>query len=104
MRIFNTERSSLLLAPCAPSASWLPESAPVAILAAERTVASQEHQAQIQAELAALSTDGSYGTTESGKRSGSSMCTTGFVDGNGTDKAKQMVLSARGVPPRGRPV
>jgi hypothetical protein len=96
MRIFNTERPSLLLAACAPSVSWLPESAsalsaPVAILAAERAPASQVHQAQNQAELAALSIDGSYGTT-------------GFVGGNGTDKAKKMALSASGVPPRGRPV
>jgi hypothetical protein len=91
MRIFNTERPSLLLAACAPSVSWLLESAPVAILAAERAPASQVHQAQDQAELAALSIDGSYGTT-------------GFVGGNGTDKAKKMALSASGVPPRGRPV
>ena len=94
MRIFNTERPSLLLAACAPSVSWLPESAPVAILAAERAPASQVHQAQIQAELAALSIDGSYGTT------------TGFVGGNGKSAgaAKRMADSASGVPPRGRPV
>jgi hypothetical protein len=100
MRIFNTERPSLLLAACAPSVSWLPgsasasvQSAPVAVLAAERAPASQVHQAQIQAELAALSIDGSYGTT-------------GFVGGNGKSAgaAKRMTDNASGVPPRGRPV
>lgn len=100
MRIFNTERpSSLLLAACAPSVSWLPgsasasvQSAPVAVLAAERASVSQVHQAQIQAELAALSTDESYGTI-------------GFGGGNGTAiAAKRLTDMASGVPPRGRPV
>ena len=95
MEIYTMQRPSLLLAAvCAPSASWLSESAPVAILAAERAPASQVHQAQIQAELAALSTDGSYGNT------------TGFGGGNGkpAGAAKRMTDSASGVPPRGRPV
>jgi hypothetical protein len=86
---YTIERpSTLLSAVCAPSASWLPESAPVALLAAERAPASQAHQVQIQAELVRTlaDVDGSYGST-------------GFVGSNGSAKR-----GASGVPPRGRPV
>ena len=86
------ERPSMLLsAACAPSAAWLPESAPVAILAAERAPVSQAHQVQIQAELVRtlVDVDGSYGTT-------------GFVGSNGT--SKRVTDGVSGVPPRGRPV
>jgi hypothetical protein len=83
--------STLLAAACAPSVSWLPESAPVALLAVERAPASQAHQIQIQAELVSVlaDVDGSYGTT-------------GFVGSNGTSKRTTDGVS--GVPPRGRPV
>ena len=83
--------STLLAAACAPSASWLPESAPVALLVAERAPASQAHQVQIQSELVRIlvDVDGSYGTT-------------GFVGSNGI--SKRMTDGASGVPPRGRPV
>jgi len=96
MEIYTMQRPSLLLAAvCAPSASWLSESAPVAILAAERAPASQVHQVQIQAELtdALVRTDGSYGTT-------------GFVGSNGSAPIgnKPKTDGASGVPPRGRPV
>jgi hypothetical protein len=91
MEIYTIERPSLLLsAVCAPSASWLPSAAPVAVLAAERAPSSQVHQVRTQAELAQVlvGTDGSYGTT-------------GFV---GSNDAKPMTDGASGVPPRGRPV
>jgi len=96
MEIYTMQRPSMLLAvACAPSVSWLPESAPVAILAAERAPASRVHQVQIQAELAPVlvGIDGSYGIT-------------GFVGSNvATDSAKErMTDGANGVPPRGRPV
>jgi len=96
MEIYTIQRPSLLpTAACAPSVSWLPESAPVALLAVERAVVSQVHQVQIQAELAGalVGTDGSYGTT-------------GFVGSNvAADLAKKrMTDGASGVPPRGRPV
>lgn len=83
--------STLLAAVCAPSASWLPESAPVALLAVERAPASQAHQVQIQSELVRtlVDVDGSYGST-------------GFVGSNGI--AKRVTDGASGVPPRGRPV
>ena len=83
--------STLLAAACAPSASLLPASAPVAVLAAEWAPVSQAHQVQIQAELVRTLTDvdGSYGTN-------------GFVGSNGV--AKRMADGASGVPPRGRPV
>ncbi len=90
---YTIERpSTLLAAVCAPSASWLPESAPVALLAAERAPISQAHQVQIQAELVRTlaDVDGSNGTT-------------GFVGSNGV-VAKRMADGASGVPPRGRPV
>lgn len=86
---YTIERPSMLLAAvCAPSASWLPETAPVALLVAERAPASQAHQVQIQAELVRTlaDVDGSYGST-------------GFVGSNGGAKR-----GASGVPPRGRPV
>ena len=89
---YTIERpSTLLAAVCAPSASWLPESAPVALLAAERAPVSQAHQVQIQAELVRtlVHVDGSNGTT-------------GFVGSNGI--SKRMTDGASGVPPRGRPV
>lgn len=89
---YTIERpSTLLAAVCAPSASWLPESAPVALVAVERAPAPQAHQIQIQAELVRTLAvvDGSYGTT-------------GFVGSNGT--SKRMTDGASGVPPRGRPV
>jgi hypothetical protein len=92
MKLYIMKRPSLLLAAaCAPSASVLPSTAPLAVLAAERTPAPQVHQVRTQAELAlALElTDGSYGTT-------------GFVGSNGI--AKRMTDGASGVPPRGRPV
>jgi hypothetical protein len=95
MESITIQRPSLLLAACAPSASWLSKSAPVAILAAERAPASQVHQVQIQAELAAalVGTDGSYGTT-------------GFVGNDGMSGIanKRVTDGASGVPPRGRPV
>ncbi|MEU4214570.1 hypothetical protein [Actinoplanes sp. NPDC026623] len=83
--------STLLAAACAPSASWMQESAPVALFAVERAPASQAHQAQIQSELVRVlvDVDGSYGTT-------------GFVGSNSTSKRK--TDGASGVPPRGRPV
>jgi len=83
--------STLSAAVCAPSVSWLPESAPVALLAVERAPVSQAHQVQIQAELVRTlaGVDGSNGTT-------------GFVGSNGT--SKRMTDGASGVPPRGRPV
>ena len=100
---YTIERpSTLLAAVCAPSASWLQtvpvaksvvlaESAPVAIMAAERAVAPQAHQVQIQAELVRVlvSVDGSYSTT-------------GFVGSNGMKR--RLTDGADGVPPRGRPV
>ena len=89
---YTIERPSTLLAAfCAPSASWLPESAPVALVAVERAPAPQAHQIQIQAELVRTLAvvDGSNGTT-------------GFVGGNGI--SKRMTDGASGVPPRGRPV
>jgi hypothetical protein len=101
---YTIERPSMLPAAlCAPSASWLPEvapvalsvlapeSAPVAIVVAERAPASQAHQVQIQAELVRIlaSVDGSYGTT-------------GFVGSNGMKR--RLTDGASGVPPRGRPV
>ena len=89
------QRPSLLpTAACAPSVSWLPESAPVALLAVERAVVSQVHQVQIQAELSAalVGTNGSYSTI-------------GFVGSNvATDLAEKRTDGASGVPPRGRPV
>ncbi|GAB1642954.1 hypothetical protein [Krasilnikovia sp. MM14-A1259] len=91
MKIFTIQRPSLLpVAACAPSASWLPSTARVAVLAAERAPFSQAHQVQSQAELALLAgdVDGNYGT--------------GFVGSNGTKK--RMTDGASGVPPRGRPV
>jgi hypothetical protein len=94
MEIYTIERPSALLAACAPSASWLPESAPVAVLAAERAPAARVHQVQIQAELAQIlvTTDARYGTT-------------GFVGSNGLSvDSKGMTDGASGVPPRGRPV
>jgi hypothetical protein len=89
---YTIERpSTLLAAVCAPSVSWLPESAPVALLAVERAPVSQVHQVQIQAELVRTlaGVDGSNGTT-------------GFVGSNGI--SKRMTDGASGVPPRGRPV
>jgi hypothetical protein len=89
---YTIERpSTLLAAVCAPSAVWLPASAPVALLAVERAPISQAHQVQIQAELVRTLGDvyGSNGTT-------------GFVGSNGT--SKRMTDGASGVPPRGRPV
>ena len=100
------ERPSMLPAALGtPSASWLPETAPVAksvlatelaavaVLAAERAPASQAHQVQIQAELVRIlvSVDGSYGTT-------------GFVGSNGISMKRRLTDGANGVPPRGRPV
>jgi hypothetical protein len=85
---YAIERPSMLLpASCAPVA-WLPESAPVALLAAEQAQVSRAHQVQIQAELVRTLVDGSYGTT-------------GFVGSNGV---KRVTDGASGVPPRGRPV
>ena len=89
---YTIERpSTLLAAVCAPSVSWLPETAPVALLVAERAPVSPAHQVQIQAELVRIlvDVDGSNGTT-------------GFVGSNGV--AKRMTAGASGVPPRGRPV
>ncbi len=96
MEIYYTiQRPSLLpTAACAPSVSYLPQTAPVAFLAAEWAPASRVHQVQVQAELAmALGcTTGSAGTT-------------GFVGVNGTDLAEKRAKDgASGVPPRGRPV
>jgi len=92
MEIYTIERPSMLLAAaCAPSASWLPSTARVAVLAAERAPSSQVHQVRTQAELAQVSggIDESYGST-------------GFVGSNGV--SKPMTDGASGVPPRGRPV
>ena len=75
----------------APSASWLPPAAPVAVIAAPQpTPAPQVHQVQIQAELARVR------VLISGNG------TTGFEGRSGS--VKQMTDGARGVPPRGRPV
>jgi hypothetical protein len=95
MESYTMRRPSLLpAAVCAPSATWLPSTAPVAVTAAKPAPVSQVHQVQIQAELARVLvlTGGSYGST-------------GFVGSNGisVDK-KRMTDSASGVPPRGRPV
>ncbi|RZU50098.1 hypothetical protein EV385_1863 [Krasilnikovia cinnamomea] len=93
MEIYTIQRPSLLpVAACAPSASWLPSTARVAVLAVERAPLSQAHQVQSQAELALLAggVDAKYGTT-------------GFVGSNGVSK-KRMTDGASGVPPRGRPV
>jgi hypothetical protein len=89
---YTIERpSTLLAAVCAPSASWLPASAPVAVLAVERARVSRVHQVQIQAELVrTLATVGE------------SNGTTGFVGSTGI--SKHMTDGASGVPPRGRPV
>ncbi|GAB1694308.1 hypothetical protein [Krasilnikovia sp. M28-CT-15] len=92
MKIFTIQRPSLLpVAVCAPSASWLPSTARVAVLAVERAPLSPAHQVPSQAELAPLAgVDAKYGTT-------------GFVGSNGVSK-KRMTDGASGVPPRGRPV
>ncbi|BFU42486.1 hypothetical protein [Krasilnikovia sp. MM14-A1004] len=92
MKIFTIQRPSLLpVAACAPSASWLPSTARVAVLAVERAPLSQAHQVQSQAELALLAgVDAKYGTT-------------GFKGSNSVSK-KRMTDGASGVPPRGRPV
>ena len=91
---YTIERpSTLLAAVCAPSVSWLPESAPAAaLLVAERAPVSQAHQVRIQAELVRTlaDVDGSNGTT-------------GFV-GSNVITAKRMTDGGSGVPPRGRPV
>jgi hypothetical protein len=91
MENYTTQRPSLLPAvACAQSASWLPPTAPVAVLAAPQSApAPRVHQVQIQAELAQVRvlTSG-YGINGFEGRSGS---------------VKQMD-GARGVPPRGRPV
>jgi hypothetical protein len=91
MENYTTQRPSLLpAAACAQSASWLPSTAPVAVLAAPQSApAPRVHQVQIQAELAQVRvlTSG-YGINGFEGRSGS---------------VKQMD-GARGVPPRGRPV
>jgi hypothetical protein len=91
---YTIERPSTLLpAVCAPSASWLPEIAPVAILAVERALVAQAHQVQIQAELVRTlaDVDGSNGTT-------------GFVGSNDISAKKRMTDGGSGAPPRGRPV
>jgi hypothetical protein len=91
---YTIERPSTLLpAVCAPSASWLPETAPVATLAVERALVAQAHQVQIQAELVRTlaDVDGSNGTT-------------GFVGSNDISAKKRMTDGASGAPPRGRPV
>jgi hypothetical protein len=125
MRLITTiERPSTLLpfSVCAPSASWLPVSALVAlpaveraqvssveILAAERAPVAGAHQASaalqapVQAELgqAMASAGGVYGGTSSISTTG----TNGFKGSNGVDLAtKRRTGDARGVPPRGRPV
>ena len=79
--------SLLPIAACAPSASWLPSVASVAVIAAPQSApAPRVHQVQIQAELAqALVLSGDV-----------------FVDDNGSKP--RMTDGASGVPPRGRPV
>jgi hypothetical protein len=91
MEIYTTQRPSLLLAAaCAPSASWLPSTAPAVLTAPRPTPAPQAHQVQIQAELAQaqVSVNGSNGID-------------GFKGRVGSDKRMD---GASGVPPRGRPV
>ena len=89
---YMTPQPSLLpVAACAPSASWLPSVASVAVIAAPQSApAPRVHQVQIQAELAQAlvltSGNGIYG----------------FEGRSGA--VKQMTDGARGVPPRGRPV
>ena len=82
--------SLLPIAACAPSASWLPSVASVAVIAAPQSApAPRVHQVQIQAELARVRVLLSgYGINGFEGRSGS---------------VKKMD-GARGVPPRGRPV
>jgi hypothetical protein len=90
------ERPSVLLSvACAPSAEWLSESAPVALLVAERAPVSQAHQVQVQAEL--VRTLVGVDASNNG--------TTGFVGGNSSIPMKRRTDGAGGAPPpRGRPV
>ena len=85
--------SLLPIAACAPSASWLPSVASVAVIAAPQSApAPRVHQVQIQAELAQalVRIDGSYGIT-------------GF-NGLNVSSVKPMTDGGSGAPPRGRPV
>jgi hypothetical protein len=97
MEIITIQRPSLPAAVCAPSASWLPFTAPGVVLAAKPAPDSQVHQVQIQAELARtlVLTSGSYGIS-------GSIRTKGFVGSNLS--VERMTDGASGVPPRGRPV
>jgi hypothetical protein len=83
--------SLLPIAACAPSASWLPSVASVAVIAAPQSApAPRVHQVQIQAELARVRV----------LTSGNGI--NGFEGRSGA--VKYMTDGARGVPPRGRPV
>lgn len=107
MRINEIQRSAVLPAACAPlsgvkvptmsvlarqesvvyrTAGWTP-------VATDLPQLSQEHQVQIQAELAEapVTTRGNNGTN-------------GFLGSKGVPSAKKRMADARGVPPRGRPV
>ena len=91
MEIYTIQRPSLLPAACAPSASWLPVTAPVSVITAPRPApAPRVHQVQIQAELAQVLA----------LASGNGI--NGFEGRTGSDK--RMADGASGVPPRGRPV
>ena len=86
----NSQPSLLPVAACAPSASWLPSVASVAVIAAPQSApAPRVHQVQIQAELAQDRVLTGNGINGFKGRSGS---------------VEQMTDGARGVPPRGRPV
>jgi hypothetical protein len=83
-----SQPSLLPVVACAPSASWLPPVASVAVIAAPQSAqAPRVHQVQIQAEL------GQVQVLTSGN---------GFEGRSGA--VKRMTDGARGVPPRGRPV
>lgn len=84
MEINTIQRPSLLPAVCAPSATWLPITAPVP------AQAPRVHQVQIQAELAEALVSGSGAAY-------------GFKGINALS-AKRMTDGGSGTPPRGRPV
>ena len=92
-----SQPSLLPVAACAPSASWLPSVASMAVIAAPQSApAPRVHQVQIQAELARTSVLGGSGNGTTGFAASE-----GFV---GNDGISAKTDAASGVPPRGRPV
>ena len=95
MKIYLSERPSLLPAGCAPkSVSWPPAHESIVVAAAERAELSGASPVLGQSVLVLKSAtgNGSYGTN-------------GFLGSNGIDLvAQRMTTGASGVPPRGRPV